>query len=245
MEEQKSESVDQKIAEVPLTRKQRRQHEKLQNDMQAKEKKRVAKSCVELTNNIHELIKAYTDGYNEFAQSNPDNKRRLKSMQMPWSLNEIQLPLNELMENTKGLNLGMFDGCMSKDQPGKVNVLYMRVDMNFTLHQDAEIRERPGVPEAITQDAEGIKVQQLFYHALHGIPQGADAFTHDVLRERLMADFMTHIFCMGFDMQNINNNNQWQSKLNHQTATIDEKVKEISDIFAHVGEQAEMKVANP
>lgn len=227
-------------AEQPLpvySRRERREMERAKKDNIVKDMKRREESVQKLAADIDSLTKIYAEGYNDYAKENPDNTRRLRGLRMPWTMNATLVPLSDLLESVKDQDISMYEQCMPKDKPGLVQVMYFRIDMEFRLAPDAEVKERPGVPEKVETNASGEKLHtQLFYHAVFPLLDPNNKYKINIAQEKLLNDFMVHSFCMGVDMQQMNNNNQWQIRLNKQTENMSEKAEEVMKIFSDAAE---------
>lgn len=225
-----------------LSRRERREREKRAADERILEGKRLATSVKQLKANLADLLEVYAKGYNEFAQQNPGNTRKMISMNMPWKINPTLVPLTDLLENMENPNNPMLEHCMSKEVPGSVNVMYFRIDSAVMVQADAEISVRPGIPETVEDLADGKLHTQLFYHAIVPLQEDSTEFEKNQAMEKLLGDFMVHIFCMGVDLQHSHNNRQWQNKLNQQTDVMKEKAAEVEEIFKHAGEVPAMEI---
>jgi len=143
----------------------------------------------------------------------------------------IMINKEELMANVDNPTLAAIDEATVGDQ---VRCRYFRVDMCLTYGQDTELHERPGVPEKVEILPEGVKQTLLFYHAVYPMAE-ENNITQIAADYKLLSDFMTHIFCMGIDMQQMNNNKTWTNRLHAQTENLQAKADEVKEMFSKIG----------
>jgi hypothetical protein len=234
-----AETVDKDFDPSKLNRQQRRAYDKHQAAMEELQAKNRIKSVKGLMGNVAQLLRSYTDGYNNHVAQNPQNQRNLKHVDMPLSLQMAEINMEELMGSATPDDIKRLAPCVLAGDPTKVRTMYLRVDSEFVFTPEADIEERPGVPEHVEVGGNGNKSRtQLFYHAVYPMENESEDLQNKA-KEKLLADFITHIFCMGLDMQQINNNNMWQSKLNRQTETMHDKAAEVEELFSKIGAQNE------
>lgn len=220
-----------------LNRQQRRaQDKKAAVDMQRLRKgaRSMAESRRALVN---DLLKVYEDGYNEYLKQDPQSE--VSRMQIALDINPTEIPLKDLIDHAaNSTSMAGFEQYLVPNKPGMINVMYLRVQLHFTLKPGITATTRPGVPEMIEPSADGDVVAQLFYHAVHPLQPVSGNKDQDELYanrsiDKLFADFIVEVFSTGMDATHARNKDMWAKMLSARSKNIQAKADEITEMFEH------------
>lgn len=218
------------------SRRDRRLIEKLEVEKQLQTLKDLKKNVEANTKLVTNLINIYTKSYDDYILQNPNNDKKVLGIKFPFNINATSVKLEELVANTIS-DPNAWVKAMDLANPGHVKVMYLRVDIKITFDETADIKPRSGVPEQLIDNYDKTKtLDQLFYHAVVPLEDDQE-FTIVTAKDRLLNDLITHLFCLGIDFQQANNNRSWMNKLESQTRSIQDKVNEITDMFSHIGNE--------
>lgn len=228
---QEQEVINEELEYRTIPRKQRRELERqlIKDGISYKEQlKRSIKRNTEL---IEDLTELYCKSYNDFADLNKDRNNGLEKIQLVKEILSTQISLLDLKQSSSSLDMTEFMKCTDPINPAAVNLFYLRVDFKMCYNKNIEVSTRPEVPEQIIESANGGHIKtQLFYHAVFPKPDDLE-LTKLRAEDRLLADFISHIFCSGIDMQHSHNNRMWDQRIKKQTENIHDKGEEVMKIF--------------
>jgi hypothetical protein len=219
--------------ESSMSRNQRRKIERLNKDQEVIRHRYMFNRIKVMRQDIAEYMKVYETSYQNFIDTTPQNNG-LKKVKIVMSVDKTDISLEEVMQNTINADSEEIQHAII---PGTKNVriMYLRTEMHLTFDKDADVIARSGVPETVTASGNDKVLVQLFYHAI--APMSEDTPNKLIEAEHnLLKDFMTHLFCMGVDMQQMNNAKLWNKKLHAQTENLQSKADEVTEIFSKIGE---------
>ena len=218
------------------SRKQRREQERQLIKDGIAYKEQLIRSIKRNTDLINDLTQLYCKSYNDYADMNKSRNNGLDMIRLRWQVVPTKISLLELKKSSSSLDMTEFMKCTDPINPASVNLFYLRVDFEMVYSKDVDkniLTTRPDVPEEIidnnTGDGRFLK-RQLFYHAVFPKPDELE-LTKLKAEDKLLADFISHIFCSGIDMQHSHNNRMWDQRIQKQVDNLHDKGEEVMKIF--------------